>query len=184
MVAVVRYDRWTLFLTPSSLPLCTLYLIATTYPPHPPTPPPSASKKFMVVYASNQPEQFDWAINDRIDEMVEFRLPGMDERLAMISSYMDKYLLRPPPGSRPIAVEGIDEGILRTVAKETDGYSGREISKLAIAWQAAAYGSDKAVLTAELCMQVLKESRETKVQKIGWLKREQVHSLTSDAKDP
>jgi hypothetical protein len=24
----------------------------------------------MVVYASNQPEQFDWAINDRIDEMV------------------------------------------------------------------------------------------------------------------
>jgi len=30
----------------------------------------SASDKFMVVYASNQPEQFDWAINDRIDEMV------------------------------------------------------------------------------------------------------------------
>ena len=34
-----------------------------------------ASHKFMVVYASNQPEQFDWAINDRIDEMVEFKLP-------------------------------------------------------------------------------------------------------------
>ena len=34
------------------------------------------TKKFMVVYASNQPEQFDWAINDRIDEMVEFSLPG------------------------------------------------------------------------------------------------------------
>lgn len=29
-----------------------------------------ASDKFMVVFASNQPEQFDWAINDRIDEMV------------------------------------------------------------------------------------------------------------------
>jgi len=28
-----------------------------------------------VVYASNQPEQFDWAVNDRIDEMVEFKLP-------------------------------------------------------------------------------------------------------------
>ena len=26
--------------------------------------------RFMVVYASNQPEQFDDAINDRIDEMV------------------------------------------------------------------------------------------------------------------
>ncbi len=30
----------------------------------------------MVVFASNQPEQFDWAINDRIDEMVDFNLPG------------------------------------------------------------------------------------------------------------
>ena len=27
------------------------------------------TNKFMVVYASNQPEQFDWAINDRIDEV-------------------------------------------------------------------------------------------------------------------
>lgn len=25
----------------------------------------------MLVYASNQPEQFDWAINDRIDEVCE-----------------------------------------------------------------------------------------------------------------
>ena len=35
-------------------------------------PPPPCPK----VYASNQPEQFDWAVNDRIDEMVEFALPG------------------------------------------------------------------------------------------------------------
>lgn len=28
--------------------------------------------RFMVVYASNQPEQFDDAINDRIDEIVSF----------------------------------------------------------------------------------------------------------------
>jgi hypothetical protein len=35
-----------------------------------------ASDKYMVVFASNQPEQFDWAINDRIDEMVDFNLPG------------------------------------------------------------------------------------------------------------
>ena len=34
------------------------------------------TKKFMIVYASNQPEQFDWAVNDRIDEMVEFDLPA------------------------------------------------------------------------------------------------------------
>lgn len=30
----------------------------------------------MLVVASNQPEQFDWAVNDRLDELVEFDLPG------------------------------------------------------------------------------------------------------------
>ncbi|NXY38680.1 ATAD3 protein, partial [Pomatorhinus ruficollis] len=38
------------------------------------------SNKFMLVLASNQPEQFDWAINDRIDEMVNFDLPQLEER--------------------------------------------------------------------------------------------------------
>ena len=32
--------------------------------------------RFMLVVASNQPEQFDWAVNDRLDELVEFDLPG------------------------------------------------------------------------------------------------------------
>ena len=38
------------------------------------------SDKFMMVLASNTPEQLDWAINDRLDEVVEFALPGQDER--------------------------------------------------------------------------------------------------------
>ncbi|CAM9332168.1 unnamed protein product, partial [Phaeothamnion confervicola] len=46
------------------------------------------SDRFMVVYASNQPEQFDEAINDRIDEMVLFELPGEEERYRMLTSYM------------------------------------------------------------------------------------------------
>ena len=29
-----------------------------------------ATKDFMVVFASNQPEQLDWAVQDRVDEMV------------------------------------------------------------------------------------------------------------------
>jgi ATPase family AAA domain-containing protein 3A/B len=30
----------------------------------------------MLAVASNQPEQFDWAVNDRLDELIEFDLPG------------------------------------------------------------------------------------------------------------
>jgi len=143
-----------------------------------------ASHKFMIVYASNQPEQFDWAINDRIDEMVEFKLPGFDERLRMIIQYMDQYLLKPAAGSKAIIVEGIDENVLRSVASSTEGFSGREISKLAIAWQAAAYGTEKATLTADMLQQVLEESKVAKRTKQQWIKSDSaaIAQFTSDAK--
>ena len=51
--------------------------------------------RFMLVLASNQPEQFDWAINDRIDEMVEFDPPGLEERERMVRQYFEKYVLEP-----------------------------------------------------------------------------------------
>eukprot|EP01041_Mallomonas_annulata_P000969 gene969-1878_t len=140
-----------------------------------------ASKKVMIVYASNQPEQFDWAINDRIDDMVAFHLPKLEERLQMITMYMDKFLLKPAPGSKPITVTGIDESTLRSVAMATQGYSGREISKLAIAWQAAAYGTDNATLDEELLNQVLQESKDSKVQKQSWLSKEDALRLINDA---
>ena len=44
------------------------------------------SKDFMVVFASNQPEQLDWAVQDRVDESVEFFLPGPNERSKCCSS--------------------------------------------------------------------------------------------------
>lgn len=118
----------------------------------------------MVVYASNQPEQFDWAINDRIDEMVEFALPTEEERLRMILMYMDQLLSNPPKNAKPIKVEGIDEGMVHSIAARTEGFSGREISKLAIAWQAAAYGHDPAVFDAVLMQEVLEDHIRNKVR--------------------
>lgn len=43
--------------------------------------------------------------------------------------------------------------------------AGRELSKLAIAWQAAAYGSDPAVFTPDLMVSVTDTFLE---QKVGW----------------
>lgn len=140
-----------------------------------------ASHKFMIVYASNQPEQFDWAINDRIDEMVEFRLPSLEERLRMIVQYMDMYLLHPPAGSKQIIVDGVDEALLRSFAVATDGFSGREISKLAIAWQAAAYGTPNATIDKELLSEVLRDSLNSKQQKRSWASPLDLERLTTDA---
>lgn len=58
------------------------------------------SNRFMLVLASNQPEQFDWAINDRLDEIVEFKLPDVDERERMFRHYFERFVLAPAAEKR------------------------------------------------------------------------------------
>jgi len=132
-----------------------------------------ATGKFMLVYASNQPDQFDWAINDRIDEMVEFQLPGLEERKRMVSLYMKKYLLDQQDAAkgRAITVEDIEDNHIDEAAKATEHFSGREIAKLAIAWQAAAYGSVDATFNPSIMRSVLEVHCLQKAQKEAWLKK-------------
>ncbi|GLD98729.1 hypothetical protein PINS_up007447 [Pythium insidiosum] len=129
-----------------------------------------ASDKFMIVFASNQPEQFDWAINDRIDEMVEFQLPGRAERVRMLKQYVDKYLVRPASSSsKKIYVEeDVDDAVFEDVAARIDGFSGREISKLVIAFQAAAYGSATSVFNKQMLEDVLEHHLTAHRQKEAW----------------
>ena len=59
------------------------------------------SYRFMLVLASNQPDQFDWAINDRLDEMIEFGLPTLEERVRLVRQYFEEHVLKPATtGSR------------------------------------------------------------------------------------
>ena len=41
----------------------------------------------MLILASNQPDQFDWAINDRLDDLVSFSLPRHNERYRLLKQY-------------------------------------------------------------------------------------------------
>ena len=127
-------------------------------------------------------------MNDRIDEMVEFDLPGLDERRKMIDMYMDKFLrgMNVGPlsvqssssflsdlfaGAGPTKIildDGVDDALLQSVAERTEGFSGREIAKLTIAWQAAAYGSTNATFTPELLEVVLDAHGEQKGRKQAW----------------
>ena len=59
-----------------------------------------ALRRFMLVLASNQPEQFDWAINDRLDEIVEFKLPDLEERERMFRHYFERFVLAPAAEKR------------------------------------------------------------------------------------
>merc|ERR1719369_2424649 len=135
------------------------------------------SGKFMMVLASNTPEQLDWAVNDRLDEVVEFSLPGNDERERLVRLYFEKYVLLPAvEGSkgRRLKVEEMDYGALcQEIATATDGMSGREIAKLGVSWQAGGYASEDGVVSRGMIMEKVEDSVEQHHKKMAWLSDEE-----------
>ncbi|XP_046370572.2 ATPase family AAA domain-containing protein 3-like [Haliotis rufescens] len=128
------------------------------------------SKKFMLVLASNQPEQFDWAINDRLDEMVEFDVPSLEERERMVRHYFGLYVLQPAAEKkRRMKVDQFDYGVKCTqIAAMTEGLSGREIAKLGVAWQAQAYSSEDGMLTQKMIDSIVQDAVKQHQKKIFW----------------
>jgi ATPase family AAA domain-containing protein 3A/B len=80
----------------------------------------TASRKFIMILATNRPGDIDSAIIDRIDEKIEFPLPSETERKKLIRMYSQSLLT----GAR------VDEKLIGEIATKTNGFSGREISKL------------------------------------------------------
>jgi len=133
------------------------------------------SRAFMLVLATNVPEQLDFAVLDRADEAVEFTLPGVAERREMLKLYVDKYIANPDQDrsllQRRMAkiTSHLDENKSATIVRKTQGFSGREIAKLVIALQAAALGTADAVLTEEIIDRVLDEHVQQHITKHRWL---------------
>lgn len=52
------------------------------------------SRDFAVILATNRPSDLDSAVIDRMDEAIEFDLPGQEERERIIRMYLDSYIAR------------------------------------------------------------------------------------------
>jgi len=126
------------------------------------------SKDIVLALATNRPGDLDSAVSDRIDEALEFPLPGEDERFKMLKLYLDKYIAK--AGEREsggwlrglfrrqqqkIEIKNISDDLLREAAAKTDGFSGREIAKLMASVQAAVYGSKECELNPDLFREVV-----------------------------
>merc|ERR1719401_2669336 len=99
------------------------------------------SDKFVVVLATNIRTVLDRAVLDRIDESFEFPLPELPERKRMLNLFMEEHIHKPTQRGKRIEVdETLDEKFLDEVAQRTEGFSGRQLAKLVVAYQAAVFG--------------------------------------------
>ena len=156
-------------------------------------------RDFMLVIATNRAEDLDSAVLDRCDETIFFPLPDEECRRDLISLYFDLHCLKFMDENnlrastlksrithyftkqRPLLmsvdsdlVEGkhlkLHEAVLKRVVKDTQGFSGRAISKLAIAWQAAVYGTDDTMLDKNTFFSTVKNHKDGMKQKEKWSK--------------
>ncbi|KNA20205.1 hypothetical protein SOVF_054530 [Spinacia oleracea] len=127
------------------------------------------SRDIVLVLATNRPGDLDSAVTDRIDDVIEFPLPGEEERYKLLNLYLNKYLsdgdtntnakwgpvfkIRKKPQS--ITVKDLSEEVIREAAKKTEGFSGREIAKLMASVQAAVYGRPDCALDSELFKEIV-----------------------------
>lgn len=129
-------------------------------------------------------------MHDRIDEVVGFRRPSYAERVDMLIHYLMMYSTEPEtltekikfiwkhPRSlvynKKIVKRGDDftKELVEEIAKQTEGFSGRELTKMVVAWHDAAFARPDAVLTRELMLGVLDKFKLQHKLKDTWTEAE------------
>lgn len=147
------------------------------------------SDKVVLVLATNTPDMLDEAVHDRIDEIVAFDRPSLEERKNMLYHYLVKYCTPPSTfqekamfawkhprslykGKKLIRMEDIDHEFIQRIANETEGFSGREITKMVVAWHDAAFAQVDPVLTKELMETILTKFHVQHRLKETWTRSE------------
>ena len=146
----------------------------------------SQSTKFMMVLATNRPEDLDAAVLDRIDDALEFPLPAFQQREELLLSHFARCVGTPDTktwrtaeplrerqaglgrllpgwrsGPRTVKLTDLGPKSFARLADETGGFSGREIAKLMLSLQAHVFGSDGDL---EVSLQVLQRVLSIKLK--------------------
>lgn len=69
-------------------------------------------------------------------------------------------------------MEGVTHEIIEQIAEDTEGFSGREIMKMVVAWHDAAFTLPDAILTPEVISAVLHKFKLQHKLKATWTKDE------------
>ncbi|CAM9102408.1 unnamed protein product [Hapterophycus canaliculatus] len=137
----------------------------------------SASRRLMMVLATNRAEDLDEAVLDRMDDSLLFPIPDTRSCGQLLVQYFNKYCATRKTSTSTstrwglinnlwrwwragsfegLAIgAGVNEFLIKGLAEEIQGFSGREVEKLMLGVQSCAYGSEDGVLTADMLKRVV-----------------------------
>ncbi|RLN53925.1 hypothetical protein BBJ29_007807 [Phytophthora kernoviae] len=137
------------------------------------------SKKFMLVVATNRPEDLDTAVTDRIDDALHFDLPESKERVRLLQMYFNEYVAHLTVPASSISTTDkmgskaavsvlppVDANVMIQYGEMTRGMSGREIAKMMLYMQSIVYAQDEVVVTPKLVDRVVNEKVDEHKRKL------------------
>jgi ATPase family AAA domain-containing protein 3A/B len=167
------------------------------------------STSFMMILATNRPEDLDSAILDRIDVSIQISLPKYEQRLDLIQLYANIHLNSILQKKQKLLAANyfmriiyyllywkyflydIEETCLHPttiefMAKFIDGFSGREISKLFISLQYGLFLSETYTLTWKTMKDILKNKIVEHYVKMNGFQdfSNHFHLMNFEAEDP
>lgn len=127
----------------------------------------------MIVLATNAPQLLDEAIQDRMDEVLSFDSPLLEERIKIIKFHLNlylyrledplekvKFILKHPTyllyKLQKVDISDLTDDYLIDICRRTEGFSGRELGKLVVSWHDEMYAKDSNKLEKEIIETVLK----------------------------
>jgi ATPase family AAA domain-containing protein 3A/B len=130
------------------------------------------SSHFMCVYETNRPEVLDPAVQSRVATSINVPPPGKRELRKLLEQYIRLYLLetemrdnrpwyrrmlRPPPVLKAPLLEkpSFLDDLSERLANE--GFVGRDVTNLVIAWLQCAYASDSFVVSDSMVESIIEE---------------------------
>ncbi len=130
----------------------------------------SSSDKYMIILATNYPDELDAAVRSRIHKKVPFELPSCEDRLKIMQQKFEKYILHDvreyeKDGETIEATLVVDEEVspayLQDLATKMNGFSGRDIDQVVQEVRIRAYRSGQNRVTKELVEYVVADKIKT-----------------------
>lgn len=117
-----------------------------------------ASEKFMLILATNRPEDLDPAVLSRMDNQIYIGPPEREERHKILKMNIEKLFKQE---------ELFTEEYLNALTDRLDGFTGRDISKLCNMISVSKSTTDDNILTTELIEETLEQfiSNRARIQK-------------------
>ncbi len=121
------------------------------------------SNKCMLVFATNYKDALDPALYRHIDDLVEFPLPGKEERVRILAIYKDIILMDRAQNSTPF-VQSVEKELTKPVIEKiadiTQGLSGAELETIINNLKTSADSANPAIITKNLINATIAQAME------------------------